>query len=186
MATEASPSSSKKYDVFLSFRGEDTRNQFTGHLYHALNQKGIYTFRDDKELKKGKDISPELLKAIEESRFAVVILSEDYASSSWCLEELSKIVECKKVMTVIPVFYHVEPKDVRKQTGKYGDAFDKHEQVFQDNLGKVKRWRDALCAVAGIAGWDVKERYIIPLLFSFSPFLLFIYIFPLHLGALNT
>ena len=83
MATETSPSSSKKYDVFLSFRGEDTRNQFTGHLYHALNQKGIYTSRDDKELKKGKDISPELLKAIEESRFAVVILSNDYASSSW-------------------------------------------------------------------------------------------------------
>ncbi|KAF3432362.1 hypothetical protein FNV43_RR27102 [Rhamnella rubrinervis] len=116
MATITSPNSSPtswKYDVFLSFRGEDTRKQVTDHLYYALNQKGINTFRDDKELKRGKPISPELLKAVEESRFAVVILSKDYASSSWCLDELSKIVECNKVkgQTIIPVFYHVEPTE---------------------------------------------------------------------------
>ena len=62
-----------KYDVFLSFRGENTRNSFTDHLYVSLKQKGIITFRDDKKLEKGKSISPELLKAIETSRFAIVI-----------------------------------------------------------------------------------------------------------------
>ena len=77
MAPKTSPVCSKKYDVFLSFTGEDTRKQVTDHFYSALNQKGIYTFRDDKELKRGKPISPELLKVIEESRFAVVILSKE-------------------------------------------------------------------------------------------------------------
>ena len=62
-----------KYDVFLSFRGEDTRYKFMGHLYEALIQKGIVTFKDDEKLERGKPISTELLKAIKESRFAVVI-----------------------------------------------------------------------------------------------------------------
>ncbi|XP_040363857.1 TMV resistance protein N isoform X2 [Rosa chinensis] len=42
-----------KYDVFLSFRGEDTRKAFTDHLYAALEHQGIITFRDDPELQKG-------------------------------------------------------------------------------------------------------------------------------------
>ena len=83
-----------EYDVFLSFRGEDTRCNFTDHLYHALVDKEIITFRDDKELKMGEPISLELLEAIKKSRIAVIIFSENYASSTWCLEELAKIVEC--------------------------------------------------------------------------------------------
>ena len=94
----SSPSSSRKWkhDVFLSFRGEDTCKNFTNHLYAILKQKSIITFRADKNLKRGEPISPELLKAIEESMFAIVILSKNYASSTWCLDELVKIMECKK------------------------------------------------------------------------------------------
>lgn len=44
------------YDVFLSFSGEDTRNTATDCIYFALEQKGIYTFKDDKKLEKGKAI----------------------------------------------------------------------------------------------------------------------------------
>ena len=70
-----------KYEVFLSFKGKDTRRSFTDHLYDALKKKGILTFRDDEKLESGKSISEELLKAIEESRFAIIIFSENYASS---------------------------------------------------------------------------------------------------------
>ena len=82
-ALMSSPSSSStpqwKYEVFLSFRGVDTRRGFTDHLYAALKRKGILTFRDDEELERGKSISLELLKAIEESRFAIIIFSRNYA-----------------------------------------------------------------------------------------------------------
>ncbi|KAI5333929.1 hypothetical protein L3X38_024061 [Prunus dulcis] len=61
------------HNVFLSFRGEDTRNSFMDHLYHALNQRGIDTFRDDEKLKRGTFIGPELLKAIEESSFKICL-----------------------------------------------------------------------------------------------------------------
>ncbi|KAH0661322.1 hypothetical protein KY284_026253 [Solanum tuberosum] len=56
-----------KYDVFLSFRGADTRRTFTGHLYEGLKNRGIFTFQVDKRLENGDSISKELLKAIYKS-----------------------------------------------------------------------------------------------------------------------
>ncbi|KAM3733208.1 hypothetical protein ACB098_11G118000 [Castanea mollissima] len=149
-----------KYDVFLSFRGEDTRNSFTDHLYVALKQKGIITFRDEEKLERGKSISPEIFKAIEESRFVVVILSKNYATSTWCLNELVKIIECMKEMktTVFPIFYDVDPSNVRKQTGSFAQAFSKHEECFKDFIENVHTWRAALREVANLKGWHLLDR----------------------------
>ncbi|KAL8201943.1 hypothetical protein R6Q57_011090 [Mikania cordata] len=109
-ANATSPSSKPTrgctYDVFLSFRGEDTRYTFVDHLYAALVQKGLHVFKDDEMIHKGKPISLKLTHAIEESRFAVVVLSKSYSDSSWCLEELVKIIKCRDQMglMVLPVF----------------------------------------------------------------------------------
>ncbi|KAH9782141.1 ADP-ribosyl cyclase/cyclic ADP-ribose hydrolase [Citrus sinensis] len=148
-----------EYDAFLSFRGEDTRKMFIGHLYTALNNKGIYVFMDDKQLEKGGSISPNLLKAIEESRISIIVLSKNYASSTWCLDELLKIVECKnREDQIFPIFYEVEPTVVRKQTASFEEAFAKHDEFFRDNIEKVQKWRHALKVVANISGWELKDR----------------------------
>jgi hypothetical protein len=156
------PSFSKsqwKYDVFLSFRGTDTRNGFTDHLYHALVEKGFDIFRDDEKLEMGSPIRPELLDAIKTSRMAVIILSENYASSSWCLEELAKIVECMKGrgMRVLPVFYYLDPSVVRYQKGTFAVAFAKHEERFKENTEIVQTWRAALSEVADLSGRHLKD-----------------------------
>ena len=168
MSTERalSPSSSSsftprwKYDVFLSFRGKDTRNNFIDHLYFALKQKGIFTFRDDEKLERGKSISPELSKAIEESRFAIVIFSRNYAFSTWCLDELAKVIGCVKEtgMTVLPIFYNVDPSDIRKQIGTFAQAFAEHEERFKENIKKVQKWRDALREAGNLSGWHLQDR----------------------------
>ncbi|XLR62558.1 hypothetical protein S83_013230, partial [Arachis hypogaea] len=152
------PTRSWTYHVFLSFRGEDTRTGFTGHLYAALNRKGITTYKDDQNLRKGDVISKELLKAIEESMFAVIVFSPDYASSSWCLDELQKIIECKNQLgqQIEAVFYGVEPSDVRHQRGSFEKALKKHEKRHDSE--KVKRWRDALTQVAAHSGWTSKNQ----------------------------
>ena len=138
----------------------DTRNNFTDHLYAALQRSGIFTFRDNERLERGKSISPELLKAIEESRISIVILSKNYASSTWCLDELAKIIQCMKVMgmTVLPIFYDVDPSDVRKQMGTFAQAFAEHEERLKENTERVKTWRDALSEVANLTGWHSQDR----------------------------
>ncbi|KAG2678793.1 hypothetical protein I3843_11G021700 [Carya illinoinensis] len=147
------------YDVFLSFRGTDTRNNFTSHLYNALHKKGINTFIDN-ELRKGDEISPMLLKAIEESRISIVILSTNFASSTWCLDELKKILKCKeeKEQMVLPVFYDVDPSEVRHQKNNYEKALTALEERFKDD-SKVKGWKAALKEVANLSGWPVGKGY---------------------------
>ncbi|XP_061944132.1 disease resistance protein RUN1-like isoform X2 [Populus nigra] len=145
------------YDVFLSFRGEDTRKKFTDHLYTALVQAGIHTFRDDDELPRGEEISKHLLKAIQESKISIVVFSKRYASSRWCLNELVEILKCKNpktVQIVLPIFYDIDPSDVRKQTGSFAEAFDKHEDHFKE---KVKEWRKALEEAGNPSGWNLND-----------------------------
>ena len=158
--SSSSCSKGGKYDVFLSFRGEDTRKKFTDHLYTALKQKGISTFKDDEKLKQGTPIASKLSKAIEESRIAVIILSRDYSSSKWCLNELTKIIECmeKTGLVVLPVFHYVDPSDVRNHRGTFAEAFDRHEESFKDNMGNVETWKAALTKVANLSGWDLKDK----------------------------
>ncbi|XP_022040249.2 TMV resistance protein N [Helianthus annuus] len=152
----ASISQSWNYDVFLSFRGEDTRKGFVDHLYTALQHKGIYTYKDDETLARGESIGPTLLKAIEESRIAVVVFSKNYADSSWCLAELAQIIECvdKRGQILMPIFYYVDPSDVRKLKRKYEEAFSKHEK---ENKEKVESWRKALEKAGSISGWTIND-----------------------------
>ncbi|XP_052113193.1 TMV resistance protein N-like [Arachis duranensis] len=147
--------------VFISFRGEDTRKGFTDHLYAALERRGcIKTFKDDHDLESGEIISEGLIKGIQESMFALVVLSPNYASSRWCLDELQNIIECREKFNqvVFPIFYGVESSDVRYQRGTFEEAFRKHEERFKEEKGKVERWRDALQKVASYSGWDSKDR----------------------------
>ncbi|XP_006360970.2 TMV resistance protein N-like [Solanum tuberosum] len=150
-------SSNFSYDVFLSFRGEDTRKTFTGHLYSRLCQVRINTFIDDEELRKGKVISTELEKAIEESRVSIVVFSKNYASFSWCLDELVKILECKEKLKqiVLTIFYDVHPFHVRKQTGCFGEALAMlKERSFE--VERMKKWTDSLTETANLSGWDLQ------------------------------
>ncbi|CAN6544714.1 unnamed protein product [Malus baccata var. baccata] len=149
----------RKYDVFLSFRGEDTRNTFTSHLHAALLRKKLDTYIDYK-LERGDEIGPALLEAIGKSKLSVIIFSKNYASSTWCLDELVHILGCKERdgQFVIPVFYDISPQDVRKQQGSYADAFAKLAERFKDCMDKVLKWRDALDKAANLSGYDNSNK----------------------------
>ncbi|KAI9119689.1 hypothetical protein K1719_009078 [Acacia pycnantha] len=161
MALVAASSSSsaqslpKEYDVFISFRGEDTRSNFTSHLYDAFRRKHIRTYIDY-QLRRGDDISQSLLQAIQDSYISVVVFSENYDSSRWCLDELTHILHCKRVQgqIVVPVFYNVEPTHVRNQTGNYKQAFERYEGDHKFAEHKIQMWKQALHEAASLAGYD--------------------------------
>ncbi|XP_023920918.2 disease resistance protein RUN1-like [Quercus suber] len=120
-----------------SFCGVDTRKNFTGHLYTAVEQK-----------------------AIEKSKYAIIVLSTNYAFSRWCLIELAKIVECMKEtkLTVLLVFYHVDPSDVRNKMGTLAQAFEEHEKDPKVNKDDIQAWKVALKEVGNISGWHLHDR----------------------------
>ncbi|KAG5020635.1 hypothetical protein JHK87_016490 [Glycine soja] len=157
---QCTSSSSFEYDVFVSFRGEDTRNSFTGFLFGALKKQGIEAFKDDKDIRKGESIAPELIRAIEGSHVFVVVFSKDYASSTWCLRELAHIWDCIQTShrPLLPIFYDVDPSQVRNQSGDYQKAFAQHQQSSRFQEKEIKTWREVLEQVASLSGWDIRNK----------------------------
>lgn len=151
-----------RYDVFINFRGKDTRHRFTGYLYHFLCKKGIRTFIDSEKLQFGEKITPSLLMAIKDSRIAITVFSENYASSSFCLDELVHILDWIKGEDrfVLPVFYHVDPSDLRYHRGAWGEALDKHEERLKndDGMERLNKWKMALQAAAGMNGTHLTKH----------------------------
>ncbi|KAM5551046.1 hypothetical protein ABKV19_027423 [Rosa sericea] len=156
----ASPSRCR-YHAFLSFRGEDTRKGFCDHLYTALESAGIHTFRDDDEIERGAEIAVELQKAIQESEVSIIVFSKNYASSRWCLDELANIMKRRRKdgHMVLPVFYKVDPSNVRHQTGSFEETFAKHEERFKEEMGKVHEWRRSLRDAADLGGMVLGDQY---------------------------
>ncbi|KAI9111305.1 hypothetical protein K1719_017717 [Acacia pycnantha] len=107
MAHEA-PSASISYkwsnDVFISFRGLDTRFNFTRHLLDSLCEKGLCVFLND----------------------------EKTTQTRVCLQELVQILEISQEgdQLVFPVFYDVDPSEVQHQRGSYAKALARVEERF--------------------------------------------------------
>lgn len=146
------------YDVFMSFRYADTQANFTNRLHTELEDAGIKVYEHDNQ-STGEDIRVKLLQAIQKSRICVIVFTKRYVDSKWCLEELAKIMECKRTdgQKVLPVFYDVDPSDVQRQDGSYAQALLKHQNHLRKDLGKVQRWRRALTEAANLFGFGLRD-----------------------------
>ncbi|XP_018465026.2 probable disease resistance protein RPP1 [Raphanus sativus] len=138
-----------KFDVFVSFRGIDTRRTFVSHLFLALFKEQFKTFKQEEEIPLNQPASSQVIEAIENSEIAIVVISKNYTASVSCLDELAKITECwkKQSLVVAPVFYEVDPSDVLGQASNLGEDNDGGNS---NNLEKVERWRNALASLVDI------------------------------------
>ncbi|KAL8128050.1 hypothetical protein AgCh_014843 [Apium graveolens] len=93
-------------------------------------KSGIVTFRDDPALKKGQEISSGLLDAIRDLKMFVLIISENYARSPWCLKELVEILSCKKT---------------ENQKKRYSPEM-------------IDEWKSSLAQIAVISGYHLKKE----------------------------
>ncbi|XAR48798.1 hypothetical protein NMG60_11031744 [Bertholletia excelsa] len=138
----SSSSSPASYHVFLSFKVEDSAKAFTSHLYETLDQAGYCTFSDGDDNKSTERGENELEKAIKKSRILIIVFSKGYASSTQCLDKLVTILQHKRTSFdphhILPLFYDVEPTNVRKQTGSFEEAFKRYEEGLEAQEGDSK------------------------------------------------
>ncbi|XP_056159739.1 uncharacterized protein LOC115664955 [Syzygium oleosum] len=142
-----------KCQVFLAFRGSDTRYDLAAYLYISLVAVGIRVFKDDDPCLIGKDVDHEIRNAIEHCKISIPILSENYASSHWCLDDLAQMVECKrrKGQKILPIFYKVKPSHVKDVSHLFGEHMLQHKELV--DKGTYERLERALREVGSYKGW---------------------------------
>lgn len=147
-----SPVASRRHwDIILSFTSADNCDSFIKPISDALKSHDVRIFLDDDVglFDSGDRNSVQSsLDAIDDSAASIIVISPKYASSYWSLEKLARI--CDRRRLTVPVFFNVDPRDVRKQGGPFGSFFEDHEAKRSE--GDVLRWREAMRVVGGIAG----------------------------------
>ncbi|XP_031501456.1 disease resistance protein RPV1-like isoform X2 [Nymphaea colorata] len=157
-ASEDGSGGALEFEVFISFRWQDTANGFSWQLHEALKHRDIRAFLmdADADMLKTGNMMETASKAMNRAEVFIPIFSRGYAESTSCLEEIAKMVECKKLM--LPVFYDVEPRDVRNQKGPFEAAFKRYEKDEGLDKKKLKAWRDALKETGEFKGYDVQNE----------------------------
>lgn len=125
-------------------------------IYHRLTTcHGLRVFLDKEELCIGDTVSPAILDAIQSASVHVAIISEHYAESSWCLDELYWILRShhKRNTKIIPVFSNVEPSALRHiESGPYAEAFEKYQHKRGVAMEVLEKWKTALNEASNISG----------------------------------
>ncbi|KAB1225621.1 TMV resistance protein N [Morella rubra] len=158
-------------DTYLSYLGEKTHRTVTEPLYNALGEKGIHTFLS----KGGNEFSAKQRQAMHQSGINLVVFSKEYCSSlaHGHLDELVEMVNLKNTRDtpLIPIFYDIDPDDVRNQTGPFAEVFDMHENKSQVDCEKVRQWRKALAKAADSPKWvfrSAEHGYYAPVSLAIS------------------
>ncbi|XP_039155711.1 TMV resistance protein N-like [Eucalyptus grandis] len=85
-------------------------------------------------------------KIIEESDLAIIIFPEDNIYSELCLEEVAKIMECKKQrdLKFFSLFYKVKLDTVSGLKGSYQTGLEYFQKRLCKDVRRLMRWKDTL------------------------------------------
>ncbi|GLJ34594.1 hypothetical protein SUGI_0695780 [Cryptomeria japonica] len=158
MAPYPSTSATKKlpYDIFINHRGPDVKKTVATTLYNTLNGMGLRVFLDSEELELGDSLPKEIEEAMRSASLHLAVFSKNYAQSPWCLAELSFML--KTGTQIVPIFYHIQPDDVRYANGVFADAFSRHEKKRRHTPEKLQEWKSALYNVPYEIGHIVNTK----------------------------
>ncbi|KAG0619290.1 hypothetical protein M758_4G129200 [Ceratodon purpureus] len=140
------------YDVFISHRGPDTKTGFVSFLHRDLEAAGLLPFLDCKSIDMGEDSWECIEHAIRKTPIAVVVFSESFAQSEWCLRELHVMLHTPSVK-VLPVFYKVRPSEVRfPESGQLKKKIQ--ELIGRHDKNSIEQWRADLEQASKLMGWE--------------------------------
>ncbi|XP_057847004.1 disease resistance protein RPV1-like [Cryptomeria japonica] len=130
------------YDIFINHRGPNAKKTLATDLYKTLNGMGLRVFLDSQELELGDFLPTEIEEVMRTASLHIAILSPRYAQSPWCLAELSFMLKTRT--PIVPIFYHIEPADVRHAKGVYAEAFSEYQKKGRYTSEKLQEWKNAL------------------------------------------
>lgn len=144
------------FDVFINHRGCDVKRGFVSHLYKSLSERGLHTFLDAEVFQGAERVWDTIEGAISSAPVCIVVFSKNYASSKWCLDELHLILSIPGKI-VLPVFYEVEPKDVRRSDQAQG-FLDRQKLAKRNSEGRVAAWISDLEEASLLYGFEFKAQ----------------------------
>ena len=138
-----------------------------GFLYEDLNRHGLQPYLDCKSIRIGEECWKSIEDGIKNTSIAVVVFSERYVESEWCLKELHVMLEAHSSKKILPIFYNVKPWDLRNpERGKFGKGFEKLKEKFNSKV--IEEWKADLEEASKLMGWehfDTPTRYFISIMY---------------------
>ncbi|KAK1417276.1 hypothetical protein QVD17_26402 [Tagetes erecta] len=172
MASTYLPSSRKIYDVFLSYYGLGTRNNFVDDILYALGEKGTSTRMVDISIvgSRFSYLSQEIFDLMEQSSMAVIVFCKDYVTTPRCLDELLMIMvlskEVERGFNVVPVFYNIDPLELRNSDWPIQEIQQNGmhlEKTFgytfcEYTAESIEIWRQAVVELTNLHGLTMKFK----------------------------
>ena len=122
--------------VFISHSGKD--DGVVAEIRQALESLGLGVWADSRQLTGGDELEPEILKAIDDARHLVAVLSLNAVNSRWVAKEIQYAMKVKKKRTdgfkvvpilldgiepaALPLWFQEEPAAVMVRCGPAGSA----------------------------------------------------------------
>eukprot|EP00878_Enallax_costatus_P012262 GHUV01012809.1.p1 GENE.GHUV01012809.1~~GHUV01012809.1.p1 ORF type:complete len:289 (+),score=64.93 GHUV01012809.1:54-920(+) len=127
----AASSQNTKHMVFIVHRGPETKH-LALELKQMLEAQGITAFVDEPDLRHSQDAKTVMKQTLLAAKAAIVLFTEDFYTSHWCVEELECVLEQRKKQQVyIPVFLS------RTVAEAYADARNHYGNQFADEVTKI-------------------------------------------------
>ena len=114
-----------KYDIFISYKHEETDKKVAQYLQRALEQYKIpkeiqkktgktkisRVFRDEEELAVASDLSEEIEEQLRQTEFLLVVCSKKTKESIWVQREIKTFLKYRSRRYVLPVLVNGEPEE---------------------------------------------------------------------------
>ncbi len=111
------------YDAFISHASED-KEEFVRPLAEYLNSNGLRVWYDEFTLKPGDSIRKSIDYGIKSSRYAIVVLSNNFFDKAWPEWELDGIIQLsrsREIEGLLPIWLNIGPSEIRKRSPSLSD-----------------------------------------------------------------
>ena len=130
----------RPYDVFVSYAHEDGMD-VAARLEEGLARRGLRVWRDKLRLHLGDTLSDEIMRGLDNSSHAIVVVSPAYADRRWTMIELGGMMRGGFKGRIIPVLYKTDRGHVASKLPMLADrlagTWDDDAEHLMDEIARA-------------------------------------------------